>query len=341
MQANQHEVGFAYGRAVGAFIDWLKSRSWFSPSPEIAARVRAEIHTAKMRTLKIILKEPYKSYDELSLKIIKFYKELLQFQRDNSTVSTEIFDIIKAANGLESAVYVAANAEILALMGQLSQSDHTDETHRSYKSMLQRIAGNHKVSPSEDLKQLQLAQQVRNRLSENGRTWSIKVSEETLRLLATTAAHSCNNQGECDNTTASERMRLLAEIYPPRLVEAVGGLQQLLNLSVLADIHIGMTGYLDETRPIEMHRRIMRGVDELGRPLAFCYIFRGQEQVEVIFQRYTDEIANWVSGICCNRSPLFMASGSVNGIDHVPDSRSRDGIQIIADLNHGAVTVDK
>lgn len=279
-------------------------------------KIKMRIHIRKMESLNQILALPNLTFYQLTQKVIEFYATLSPFMRMNiENISKEVFDLILKLHGRKAAIYVASKSNIPELQNQL---DQITQFGKSYKDLLYIIAGLNQVTESEDLKQLEFALEEQN-FFPNCPDWSIKIDDPFITRLQALAKNCPNNH--CSDNTLNKRAELIAKVYPPRLIKAVGGVRKFLNIPILSttEHHLGWTGYIDMITPAEMQHPLMRGIDAAGRPfLAVCYTYKGMEHVEVLFQRYSKENKwNWVSGTCSY--PHINSGGGIVGIDHIPD----------------------
>lgn len=280
-------------------------------------KIKMRIHNQKMESLNQILTLQNLTFHQLTVKIIDFYATLSPFMRMNiDNISREVFEHILKSHGRKAAMYVASKSNIPELQSQL---DQLTQFGKSYKDLLYLIAGLNKVTESEDLKQLEFALEEQNFFPKSS-DWGIKIDDHFITRIQALAKNCPNNQ--CNDAIANKRAELLAKVYPPRLIKAVGGVQKFLNIPILSttEHHLGWTGYIDMITPAEMQHPLMRGIDAAGRPfLAVCYTYKGSEHVEVLFQRHSKEYkSNWVSGTCSGLQLLNSGAG-ISGIDQIPD----------------------
>lgn len=336
---HHQDMGFALGRILNELYGWLSRyvTNLFSLPFDQGEIVKAQIHHYKMNQLNNILQEPFKTHREIAHKVAAFYDSLLPFEQDNiDQISQIIFDEMCQHNGLETAVFVAENSDVPELRALVHKKNPEG---KNYAYMLDTIAGVKPISPKEDLKQLQLAAQ---HLTKTGDTW-LGMTPKMLHRISINAA-KCQQKSISKDSTQHARLQLLRQIYPARLIQAVGGLEKLFALPVLSTTqqHIGDTDYLDRIDPKEMDTPLKRGVDALGRPfIAVCYEIHGHEQVEVLFQRYSDNNDIWQTGSTPDVNPQIQANTRLSGLHRKENSKQVDDMLYVKNIIKGNAKVGR
>ena len=116
-----------------------------------------------------------------------------------------------------------------------------------------------------------------------------------------------------------EKINLINKFYSP-IREALGGVNKMLNIPLLKFKTSFMEiDYIDSIKIQDVTHPLMIGIDNWRRP--FCsilYKFKNKYHLEVIFQRFTDEMSTWTCGTSYSKriSPYgyFIDKGKIDNI---------------------------
>ncbi len=346
---------------LSAYWEQAKDTFWQWVSPQYATakkmaasdKRRALFHKSSMDRLESNL-QTCNTHRALAQHVTDFYNKLAPFQQiQKEEISAEVFNLLIKHQTAEAVSYVIHTVDVPELGLQLRKQDigYAIEgmspafSEDSSAQIFIGLSGTRTIMAYDDLEQLERAVATRYKFNSHSANWPIDISQEEIDRIAYVSkdAWLCNTvinqQRKCKDLTAYRRLRLLAQIYPPRLVEAIGGYDVLLNMPVIS-LPEYYGDYIDFINPAEMDTPVKRGIDNFGRPvIVFCYHQTGGEfVVEALFQRFIDEKENWTSGSRQNARAL-RSQGWLEGLVEEPKISEHlyaDDIKFISQLFKGA-----
>lgn len=218
---------------------WARTVNWFSawrnPLPSTSEVVKQRIFQQKIELLQRSLRLLKNRPDQDTVQYVeKFLDDLPPFLRDDEIfyrdVLTNIAKIIKPRVAL---YFLEQNIDFSLVNYFL---ENLKWCGLAYKDLIGRLSNSMPISPDEDLEQLTLAWK-KQASSPLYREWHSKINDEFLMNVKKFLEH-CQQSG-CDDRLrlTAQKARLISNVYPPKLIMALGGIEKFLNIPVLLITH--------------------------------------------------------------------------------------------------------